>query len=162
MKKLIFVRHAKSSWKHGVSDIYRPLKKKGVIDSALVSEEFLNYGFTPEIVFSSSAKRALETCEMFIKNLKMDKDIIRIEDKLYDFNGMNVISFIKSIDNNYNTVMIFGHNHALTSIVNTYGTTYIENLPTSGLVAIKLNIDNWIDLRRGETLLTIFPRDLKD
>ena len=51
--------------------------------------------------------------------------------------GDNVINFITNIDDSYEKVMIFGHNHAFTSICNIFGDQYIDNLPTSGLVVIK-------------------------
>jgi phosphohistidine phosphatase len=57
--------------------------------------------------------------------------------------------------------MIFGHNHALTAIANTYGDTYIDNIPTCGVVIIKFNISNWSQLAPGKIVKTIFPRDFK-
>ena len=162
MKRIIFVRHAKSSWEHEVNDEKRPLKKRGITDAVLVSKDFVNSNIRPEIVFSSPAKRAFETCKIFVRNLNIIEENVRINDALYDFGGQNVVQFIKLMANNYKTVMIFGHNHALTSIVNTYGTTYVDNLPTSGLVVIDFDIENWSDLNQGKTVKTIFPRDLKD
>ena len=32
MKRLFIIRHAKSSWKYSVSDLNRPLKKRGIIN----------------------------------------------------------------------------------------------------------------------------------
>lgn len=162
MKKIVFVRHAKSSWEFDITDINRPLKKRGIADSDLVSRAFKILKFSPEIVFSSSARRALETCKIFVNNLNISEDYIKIEEQLYDFGGTNVINFIKALDDCYNNIMIFGHNHALTSIVNSYGNIYVDNLPTCGLVIIEFDIDCWNELKQGETLKMIFPRDLKD
>ena len=161
MKKIIFVRHAKSSWENDVGDVERPLKKRGITDSTLVSKEFTGYEIRPEIVFSSPAKRAFETCKIFVRNLNIIEENVRINEDLYDFGGQNVVKFIKLMSDNYKTVMIFGHNHALTSIVNAYGNVYVDNLPTSGLVVIAFDIENWSDLKQGKTVKTIFPRDLK-
>jgi len=127
----------------------------------LVSKEFTGYEIRPEIVFSSPAKRAFETCKIFVRNLNIIEENVRINEDLYDFGGQNVVKFIKLMSDNYKTVMIFGHNHALTSIVNTYGNVYVDNLPTSGLVVIAFDIENWSDLKQGKTVKTIFPRDLK-
>jgi len=162
MKKIVFVRHAKSSWKYDVNDLDRPLKNSGIIDVNLVSKKFKSSDFSLENVFTSPAKRALETCDIFVKNLDFDDKKIKIIEQLYDFGGYKVIDFIKSLDNNYNNIMIFGHNHALTSIVNTYGNMVIDNLPTCGLAVLEFDIDYWKDLVQGQTLLMIFPRDLRD
>ena len=161
MKKLILVRHAKSSWEHDVIDHQRPLKKRGFEDADLVSKSFKNQGIKVDLVVSSDAIRAKTTAEIFISNLSIDERIVQLNHDLYDFSGMDLIRVIKSCDNNINTLMVFGHNHAITAFVNTYGDKYIDNVPTSGLVAIKFDIDQWKELKPGKTLITIFPRDLK-
>jgi len=160
MKNIIFVRHAKSSWKYDVLDTERPLKSRGIVDITNVSNEFKINNLHVDAVFSSYAKRALDTCEMFLETLGMSSNIIEITKNLYDFAGYQVVSFIKQLDNSLDTVMIFGHNHALTSIVNTYGSDCIDNVPTSGLVMIAFDIDKWQDLKQGKTTLVLFPKDL--
>ncbi len=80
---------------------------------------------------------------------------------MYDFSGQSVIDFITKIDNSYEKVMIFGHNHAFTSICNIFGDKFIDNLPTSGLVHINFEVTSWQSIKKGTTKLTIFPRDLK-
>jgi phosphohistidine phosphatase len=161
MKEITFVRHAKSSWEHNVSDRERPLKKRGINDSHLVSNSFKKINFTPDTIFTSPALRARKTCEIFIENLNLFEIRLKIEEDIYDFGGNQLIDFIKSLDKKLNKIMIFGHNHALTSIVNTFGSIYIDNVPTSGLIKISFDIDNWHEIKGGETTLTIFPRDLK-
>jgi len=161
MKKLIIVRHGKSSWKYDVSDIERSLKKRGIADAISVCNEFKIMKLTPEIVFSSPAKRAFETCNIFLENLDFPYIKPRISTQLYDFGGNNLINFIKSINNNYNNVMIFGHNNAMTSFTNIYGDIYIDNLPTSGLVIFEFDIDDWKDLKPGKTVKIIIPKDLR-
>ncbi|WP_204344972.1 SixA phosphatase family protein [Psychroserpens algicola] len=161
MKKIVLIRHAKSSWEHQVSDRDRPLKKRGLNDAKLVSQAFKTNDFEPDAVFSSPANRALTTCKIFMENLNIDLNRITIVEDLYDFGGESVVNFLKGLHDGYENVMIFGHNHAFTSICNIFGDTFIDNLPTSGLVVLKMNINSWSDLSKGITELTIFPRDLK-
>lgn len=161
MKTIILVRHAKSSWEFDVSDRDRPLKKRGIIDANLVSKKFREHHFLPEIVFSSPANRALSTCKIFLQNLDISDKILKISDEIYDFGGQSVINFIKKLDNNIASVMLFGHNHAFTSLANVFGTTYIDNLPTSGLVKLTFDIKKWDAIELGKTELIIFPRHLK-
>ena len=161
MKILALMRHGKSSWEHEVSDRERPLKSRGVNDALLVSEAFRTKGFLPEIVLSSPANRALSTCKIFsIKNGIADEDI-QIEERLYDFIGQDVINIVKSLDDRLESAIVFGHNHAFTSIANVFGSVYIDNLPTSGLVVIDFEVDSWKQIASGITRFTIFPRDLK-
>ncbi|MGB5419549.1 SixA phosphatase family protein [Algibacter sp.] len=160
MKKLILVRHAKSSWEYDVTDHERPLKSRGYKDADIVSKA-LKGRLKPDLVISSDAARTKETSDIFVSNLNINTDIVTYNHDLYDFSGANLLQVIKSCDNIINTLMIFGHNHALTAFVNTYGDTYIDNVPTSGVVIIEFDINQWHDLKPGKTLTTLFPRDLK-
>ncbi|MBU2927212.1 SixA phosphatase family protein [Winogradskyella psychrotolerans] len=162
MKEILLIRHGKSSWEFDVTDYYRPLKQRGKDDSMLVAQELLSKGNTPNVIFSSPATRALNTSKIFAKILEInEKEIIIIED-LYDFDGRNVINFMKTLPNELNKVMIFGHNHAFTSISNIFGDRFIDNLPTSGLVKLTFDIEDWKDLNKGQTEFIIIPKDLKE
>ncbi|MFP4846904.1 SixA phosphatase family protein [Winogradskyella sp. PE311] len=162
MKKIILVRHGKSSWEHNVSDEERPLKSRGKSDAKRVATHYILNNSVPERIFSSSAKRALETCKIFINRFKLSENSEIIVSDLYDFGGENVISFIKKLPDNINEIMIFGHNHAFTSITNLYGDSSILNLPTAGLVKLKFEIDKWEELKQGTTELIIIPKELKE
>ena len=161
MKTIILTRHGKSSWEHNVGDAKRPLKSRGKSDAKLVANQYITTNNLPERIFSSPAKRALETCEIFTKVFNLSKNSISIDDNLYDFGGENVIHFIKNLSDEISSAMLFGHNHAFTSIANIYGDKFIDNLPTSGLVKLNFEIDNWQDLKKGTTEIIIIPKELK-
>ncbi|TGV01139.1 SixA phosphatase family protein [Flavivirga rizhaonensis] len=161
MKKLIIVRHAKSSWKHNVIDHERPLNERGFKDANLVSENLKGSGLKVDLVLSSDAMRAKTTANIFTSNLNIDESIVRLNHDLYDFSGSHLIEVIKSCDDSVDALMIFGHNHAITAFVNTYGSSRIDNVPTSGVVVIEFDIVNWKSLNQGKTIQTLFPRDLK-
>ncbi|EDP70047.1 putative phosphohistidine phosphatase, SixA [Flavobacteriales bacterium ALC-1] len=162
MKTIILVRHGKSSWEYDVIDRERPLKSRGINDAKLVANQILKRNvIMPNTIFSSPANRALSTCKIFVGLFGLSENSINVVDELYDFGGENVINFIKNLPNDYNEIMIFGHNHAFTSISNIFGSIYIDNLPTSGLVKLNFNIDNWKDLKKGTTEFIIIPKELK-
>ncbi|WP_346882472.1 histidine phosphatase family protein [uncultured Algibacter sp.] len=161
MKNLILVRHAKSSWKYNVIDHERPLNDRGIEDANLISNYVAKQKIVVDKLMSSDAKRAKTTSDIFITNLNIDKSIVQLNHELYDFSGENLINVIKNCDNSINNLMIFGHNHAITAFVNTFGDKDIDNVPTCGFVIIEFNTDYWEDLKQGKTLKTIFPRDLK-
>lgn len=161
MKTLIFIRHAKSSWDHDVSDLKRPLNKRGFTDAHLVSKAFAAYKIEPDAVFSSPANRALTTCQIFMETLGWSQEFITINDQLYDFGGNPVRRFIKSLDDNLQKVMIFGHNHAFTTLVNSLGDTEIDNLPTSGVAMIEFKVSQWQQINQGHTTMILTPKDFK-
>ncbi len=161
MKKIILVRHAKSSWEHDVIDHERPLNERGGKDANLVSIELKKSYLSVDLVFSSDAMRAKTTANIFISNLGINSSIVHLNHDLYDFSGANLTEVIKTCDDSVNKLMLFGHNHAITAFVNTYGSSYIDNVPTSGVVVIEFDITNWKNLNKGKTIQTLFPRDLK-
>lgn len=161
MKTLYLVRHAKSSWKHDVEDHQRPLKARGVEDGNLVSKKASAEMESPQKIISSDATRALSTAQFFKDAWNIGETQFETNHELYDFSGQNVIRVIKALDDNLDRIMIVGHNHALTSIVNMFGNRYIENVPTCGFVVLEFDEDHWSDITTGKTINTIFPRDLK-
>lgn len=161
MKNIILVRHAKSSWEFNVSDHERPLKSRGINDANLVSKVFKKSNTAIDLVISSDAVRARTTADIFVNNLKISKDVVSLNHDLYDFSGNDLINVIKSTNNSVNNLMLFGHNHAITYFVNSFGDLYIDNVPTCGLVLLQFDIEKWSNLSKGKTIRTIFPRDLK-
>ncbi|MDW5289382.1 phosphoglycerate mutase family protein [Formosa sp. PL04] len=162
MKKVIIIRHAKSSWKYNVDDMHRPLRAIGVRNTIKICERFKEVSeISLKNVFSSPAKRALDTCRIFVENYNSDDKIeIDVVDELYDFEGAKLHHFIKSIHDNLDTIFVFGHNNALTSFVNKYANVYVLNVPTSGLVILEFDIDKWADLRPGILKLKLFPKEI--
>ncbi len=161
MKTLLIVRHAKSSWEYPVDDKDRPLKLRGIKDAHLVANYVSDKIDTPNVIYSSIANRALHTCAIFTRCLEYPFTKISIKESMYDFGGSGLLATIKSCDDAVDTLMVFGHNHAITAVANTYGSQYFDNVPTSGFVAIQFDTDSWNDINEGKTILKVFPKDLK-
>ena len=161
MKTLYFIRHAKSSWKHPVGDRQRPLKKRGVNDALQVSKLVSQTIVKPQLIITSDALRAQCTATYFKDAFELENDTFMVNSELYDFSGQQVMKLIKELKNTQDCVMLCGHNHAFTSIVNILGSTGIDNVPTCGFVAITFDVDKWSEITTGTTVKTVFPRDLK-
>lgn len=161
MKTLYFVRHAKSSWKHEVTDHQRPLKGRGKRDAPLVANHVANLVSKPQMIFSSDAVRAHTTALFFKEAFSVSENDFSTDNSLYDFSGQQVMQVINNLDDALDCVMLVGHNHAFTSLVNMLGNDYIDNLPTSGFVAIDFDVESWKNISTGITTHKVFPRDLK-
>lgn len=62
MKRLILMRHAKSSWADpGCSDHDRPLNSRGQSDAPRIGAWLAAHGFMPDLALVSSARRTQET-----------------------------------------------------------------------------------------------------
>ncbi|MGC6430624.1 MAG: SixA phosphatase family protein [Jejuia sp.] len=161
MKQIILVRHAKSSWEYDVIDHERPLKERGFNDAKLIANKLQSLNLTIDKVLISDAKRTTQTAEIILPAIKVPESVIEYSYNLYDFAGYDLTQVIKSCDNNIETLMIFGHNHAITAFANTFGEKYINNVPTCGVVVIDFQVSSWSEISNGQTTLTIFPRDLR-
>ena len=161
MKTIVLIRHAKSSWEQDINDLNRPLSVRGFTDANLISKAFSSYDFKPDAIYSSPANRAATTCSIFMESLNLPKSLLTIDKQLYDFGGNQVLRFIKSLDDDLKQIMIFGHNHAFTSLANSLGDRYIDNLPTAGIVMIDFKIDQWQDISVGSTKTLLTPKDFK-
>ena len=69
MKRLILVRHGKSSWDYDVPDDERPLKERAFNDADTVISAVKDQIKEPFTIWSSYAKRALTTAKIFQEKL---------------------------------------------------------------------------------------------
>lgn len=161
MKNLVIIRHAKSDWDLPVQDKDRQLTKRGIKDANLVSLKMSNIIPKKYIIWSSSAKRASETAIIFSKNISYPIENIIYKEELYTFDEKKLEEVIKSCSNDFENVILFGHNNAITNFVNKFGDVFIDNVPTSGLVFLQFDTDSWGKIKNGKTKKTIFPKDLK-
>ncbi len=161
MKNLILIRHGKSSWNAPLLDKDRPLAGRGMQDAHLVSMEIGKHLPKTFTILSSTAKRASETAIIFAQNLSCPIESIIFKDELYTFDYRQLEKFIKSCNNDYDNVILFGHNDAITNFVNKFGNVFIDNVPTTGFVSINFQSNDWQSIDKGKTQQVIFPRDLK-
>ncbi len=161
MKTLILMRHGKSSWEHPLSDRERPLVRRGLEDAEKVATSFAEQPHAIDAVYSSPAERASMTCAVFTSVINFPLEKVVYEERLYDFSGNSVAEVVQNLDDSLDTVMLFGHNYALTNLANSWGDRSIENVPTAGLVVISLLSDSWKGISRGgQTKLFIQPKHI--
>ena len=156
------MRHGKSSWDYNVSDKDRPLLERGINDAYLVAAEQKKAQSNFDAVFSSPANRALHTCIIFLRTVNISLRRLEVVEDLYNFSGESVLQFIHGLDNEMDSVILFGHNHAFTSLTNLLGDKAIENLPTAGLVAIEFEEKEWRSVKNGTSKNIIVPKTLRE
>ena len=161
MKQLMLVRHAKSSWDAPLRDFDRPLTSKGIHDAHMVSSDISKHIPKMYLLWSSPAKRAAETAVIFAQNLSYPVDNIDFKEELYTFDGKKLEEIIKSCPDDYDNLIVFGHNEAITNFVNKFGNIFVDNVSTSGFVKIIFENTSWNNIENGITKKVIFPRDLK-
>lgn len=161
MKRLILVRHGKSSWKYDVADDKRPLKKRGFKDGELIAGAFEKFYVPPVKIWTSPAVRAYETAKIFKEILSVEDKDFTIKPSLYTFNRKDLVDVIKSCEDQVNKLMVFGHNPAMTGVVNELGDKIFKNIPTTGLTVIDFDVSSWKEISNGKTILSLFPKNLR-
>lgn len=161
MRRLILIRHAKSSWKTPVNDYMRNLSNRGIQDAHLVSDELKEWLPDSFIVWSSGARRAKETAVIFCQNMNIPIESIVEKEALYTFGLRQLETAVKECENKHQNLILFGHNDAITNFVNKFGDRSILNVPTSGVVIIEFPSESWKSIEKGRIVKQIFPKDLK-
>lgn len=150
MKTLFLVRHAKSSWDNSeLSDHDRPLSKRGKRDAPFMGKLLNQKHIKPDIIITSSAKRAYSTAKNFVKELNYKKGKLVVDKNIYESGTSELINIIKKIDDKHNSVMLFGHNPALTMLNNYLSDKSIDNIPTCAVVTIEFDVDSWGKISSG-------------
>jgi phosphohistidine phosphatase len=162
VKRLVIIRHAKSSWGNALlEDFDRPLNERGKKDAPLMAKRFKEKKILPDLMITSPAKRANSTCKKFAKIFEVDKKNIWKEPKLYHASENVILKLTKEIDEQNNVVFIFGHNPGLTNFVNYASNLEIDNIPTTGIVV--LEVSNWKKLGKEKAKAVYFdyPSNIK-
>lgn len=161
MKKLIIIRHGKSSWDLQVRDHDRVLAQRGIDDAHLIGEALKELHIDPDVIWTSTAARALQTATLVTEYIDYNLNKLNLKRELYTFSSEELLSVIASCDDSFNSLIIFSHNHGITDLVNQIGSTKFDNVPTTGVVAIDFNSDTWSSLTDGVTKFHLFPKQIK-
>lgn len=157
MKKLFLIRHAKSSWGDpSVSDFYRKLNKRGKKDAPFMALKIAEAGASPDMILSSPAKRAKKTAQAMAQGVGFKKEFINYSDDIYSSSVHELFHVLKKVNNKINELFLVGHNYAITDLAQILTGEIIENIPTSGVVAMQCRINDWSDIEQGSGELLFF------
>lgn len=162
MKRLFIIRHAKSDWGNlTLSDFERPLNHRGVKDTPTMAKRLLEKRVIPDLIISSTAKRARETATAFAQMLLFPVESILYRDEIYEAHYPTLYDVVKSIPEEAQTVLLFGHNPGLTYFTNDIARVRIDNIPTCGIAAVGIDLA-WKDVQEnsGHLLWFDYPKNL--
>ena len=144
IRQLLLVRHAKSSWDDpSVDDHDRPLNDRGLRNAPEMGKRLQGSGIRPVVWISSTALRAITTAEIIAEQIGFPQNQIQRSKDLFHASAPELQEFIAGLDDEIDTVALFGHNPGMTSLVaNLYGLP-IDNLPTSGVVHLQFREASW-------------------
>lgn len=154
---ITLIRHAKSSWEQpSLIDKERPLAARGRRDAPLMARRNRPIIESVEHFYCSTAVRAMETFDLFHHELQGFQAEYSASDSLYSFSASDVLHFCQQFPDELYSIGIVGHNPALTELINLLTADTLANLPTCGLVRIRLKIDSWEELQYEPGKLVYF------
>ena len=158
MRTVSFIRHAKSPRPAGVPDFERELSERGLNDAPIMGKAISESFITPELIISSSAKRAKITSRLIAKELDYPEEKIQFLDDLYFADTETYMDIISKLDSDIKHIYIVSHNPGTTEIVNRVSNARLDNMPTCGIAQISFEIDDWSQIFEEKGKLLSFDR----
>jgi phosphohistidine phosphatase len=144
MKRIYFIRHAKADKARDFpNDVVRPLSARGENDAQLMSGVLAKHGVKPDAIISSSATRALQTAKIMAANLDYPEASIIVRHELYNVSADDILSFIQDLDDNWEEVLLVGHNPAMSDCANSLYGALRYDLPAGALCVFEFDADSW-------------------
>lgn len=119
-------------------------------------------GVQVDLIISSPAKRAIATAKRVAKELVCDKMVQ--EEKLYDASAEQILAVIRSVDDEYDSIMLVAHNPGLTNLVNQISGMQLDNIPTCGIVELTCAVEEWsnIGMAKPVDFRFDYPKNVPD
>ena len=157
MKTIYLIRHAKSSWKEpNQLDHERPLNKRGKRDFPLIAKQLNKINITPELIVCSNSQRTKDTVKLLCKEINYPIKDVKYDSTIYEASLVSLIEVVNTLPRNYNEIVIIGHNPSITLLSNYLTNDNIDHMPTSGVVKIDLEVEDWNEVIQGIGLKKFF------
>lgn len=144
MKRLLIMRHAKSSWSSSATtDHGRPLNDRGMKDAPKIGKQLEKLGFIPDYVLCSEAKRAEETWQFLSAQLQK-KVPVQFSKEIYQAGPNELLSLISSQSDSVETLMVIGHNPTCEEVTEQLSGRFIA-LKTANVAVFNCQVNSWKD-----------------
>lgn len=162
MKRLIYMRHAKSDWSGGGQDHDRPLNPRGRDATDKLGNWLRDNDLIPDQVLSSSSMRTRETCTRL--DLPQDTNITFTRD-LYLATHHDILRVLRGATGQ--TVLMLGHNpgsgmFAAEILAEPPDHPQFSRYPTCATLVADFDIQDWPQADWGKAIARHFvvPREL--
>lgn len=161
MKELVICRHAKSSWKFKIDDIYRPLDKNGVYDAPDMAERW--EGEAPDLILCSPAVRTYSTALAYIEENDWPIESLKLHPNIYQADSDTLMKILHKL-NGQSRVWLVGHNPGVSDLINYLTSRMDDDIDTGTRVHLACDIDSWSTLTDGCAEITAYksPTRLED
>ena len=170
MRRLILIRHAKSSWSDpDLADHDRPLNQRGRMAAVLMGAWLAERGHRPEVVLCSSSLRTQETAARLRMALPaLPEPVVRAD--LYHADPADMLRVVQATPEAVSTLALIGHQPGLGAFTRRLATAdtpasclrAYQKFPTAACAVLEHDGASWADLAFGAARFVAFavPREL--
>jgi phosphohistidine phosphatase len=167
-RRIVLLRHAKSSYPNGVPDHDRPLAGKGRRNAQAAGAWFVAEGPRISLALCSDATRARQTWEIIRSELdKADQDApTQLEPVLYGASPFEVLTLVRELPDDVTTVVVIGHEPTMSGTALWLAgegsdrealARITEKFPTGAIAVLRLTT-GWAELAGGAAVLETFAK----
>jgi len=112
-----------------------------------------------EVFLCSSARRAADTSTLLAAGLGFPPPSIDWRNELYLASPATMLDVIRSVPDQCSVAALLAHNPGITELTEQLTGTYIGNIPTCGIITLRLPVESWQDaVGRAELVDVDFPK----
>ena len=162
MKNLFLLRHCEAHhFEENKSDHEKQLNENGRKCARLLKNWFEKNDIILDYILTSSANRTFTTANIIFSNYE---NKICQKKELYLCDSKEILKEVKLLDNNFNSVVIVGHEPSISEslkFLTSYCRPDLEYVakslyPTGGLSVINFNVTNWNKIEEKTGILDAF------
>jgi len=161
MKRILLMRHAKSSWGDpSLADFERPLSERGLKAAPLVGRFIGKQKLRPELILSSPAERARQTAVLVSESAGLVAPL-RYDERIYEATPARLFEVVSQVEEGVGELLLVGHNPGLEGLFERL-TGESRRMPTAALARVALDVEKWNKLREGVGRVELFvkPKEL--
>lgn len=157
MKRILIIRHAKSSWDDPAQpDFERTLNERGKRDAPQMAKRLLEKAISIDAFLSSPAKRARKTATLFAEEYGINKESIILIPELYHASPANFWEAIIQAPAEAGTIAVFSHNPGITEFVNMLTEVRVDDMPTCAIFGAEANCETWATFKETPKSFWLF------
>ena len=156
-KRLIIMRHAKSSWTSGAAtDHQRPLNKRGRRAAPRVGARLRDLGWIPDMVIASDSERTRETWRRM--QAELPHSIVEHFSSTFYHGGLAAIaSACTMLTEDTSTVLVLGHNPGWEDAVAKFSGQWVR-MTTANAALLESDAEDWTEAMKANWVLVEFLR----
>jgi phosphohistidine phosphatase len=168
MRRLILLRHAKSSRPPGIDDFERPLAARGREAAGRMGTYLREQDLSPDLALVSPSRRTRETWDLVRPALGEVET--RFEQAIYEAPATRLLSAVRDAGPEARSVLMIGHNPGFEDLARQLAgegdpdelARLSEKFPTSAVVVIDFPVESWAEIepRGGRLERFVAPKDL--